>query len=204
MPWSSLANNQMVTFNNLQDAVNTGVFTAKTSIPASNECITKTDANTYVNINTSNGGYASKASNQLVAKQDLSASVPSEPVYIYGQANYPVTGGNSTITGYIWNNSSSAVYVKLFFNSGGVSSGSIAANKDVLAVYLSSIVSISVTGTITGFGTNLISSSYITIAPYSAPYFYIDKLDGFGSGSTLRIYYSYDLVNYSPIPVVFP
>lgn len=204
MPWSSLSNNQMVTFNNLQDAVNTGVFTAKTSIPASNECITKTDANTYVNINTSNGGYASKASNQLVAKQDLTASIPSEPIYIYGQANYPVTGPNSTITGYIWNNSLSAVYVKIQFNSGGQSGGSIASNVDVLAVYLNTIVSISVSGTITGFGTNLISSSYITIPPSSAPYFYIDKFDGFGSGSTLRIYYSLDLVNYSPIPVIFP
>lgn len=204
MSWAGLANNQMVTFDNLYDAVVTGVFTAKQAIPESNECITKTDANAYVNIDTSNGGYASKASNQLVAKQDLTSSVPSEPVYVYGQANYPVTGGNSTITQYIWNNSSSAIYVKLQFNSGGVSSGSIPSNTDVLAVYLDTIVSISVTGTITGFGTNLISSSYITIAPYSAPYFYIDKFDGFGSGSTLRIYYSYDLVNYSPIPVVFP
>ena len=129
---------------------------------------------------------------------------PNPPVYIYGQANYPVTGRNSTITGYIWNNSTSAVYVKIQFNSGGQSGGSIAANVDVLAVYLNTIVSISVSGAITGFGTNLISSSYITIPPSSAPYFYIEKKDGFGSGSTLRIYYSVDLVNYSPIPVIFP
>lgn len=127
------------------------------------------------------------------------------PVYIYGQANYPVTGPNSTITGYIWNDSSSPIYVKIQFNSGGVSSGSISANVDVLAVYLSSIVSISVSGSITTFGTNLISSSYITIAANSAPYFYIDKFDGFGSGSTLRIYYSTSVGGpYNAIPVVFP
>ncbi len=203
MAYSDLLPNQMVTFTNLQSGVSQGYFTAKTTIPTSNECITKTDANTYVNINTSNAGYAAKANNQLVAKQDL--TTPSDPVYIYGQANYPVTGGSSTITGYIWNNSSSDIYVKIQFNSGGVSSGSIAANVDRLAVYLSSIVTISVTGTITGFGTNLISSAYTTIVANSAPYFYIDKFDGFGSGSTLRIYYSTSAGGtYNPIPVVFP
>lgn len=71
MSWAGLATNQTVSFNNLQNAVSTGVFTAKTSIPASNEQITKADANTYVNINTSFAPYAAKASNQLVTKFDL-------------------------------------------------------------------------------------------------------------------------------------
>jgi len=71
MSWSSLANNQTVSFNNLQNAVNTGVFTLKTSIPASNEQITKEDANTYVNISTSFAPYANKALNQLVTKSNL-------------------------------------------------------------------------------------------------------------------------------------
>lgn len=304
MSWAGIASNQTVTFNNLKNAVDTGVFTAKTTIPTTQECITKTDAYNYVNINTAYGPYAAKASNQLVTKSNLQACAtlpyshiilyesqesayygwsssgaacaaneneltvyssssnitagaalyldscgteqlnataynsswpyfkyggnyitfedwdatgygyvvrsvntcaePLPDVYVYGQANYPVTGGNSTITQYVWNNTNSVVYLKLVFNSGGVSSGSIPSNTDVLAVYLSSIVSISVTGTITGFGTTLFSSSYITIAPNSAPYFYIDKFDGFGSGSTLRIYYSFDLVNYSPVSVVFP
>jgi hypothetical protein len=209
MPWSSLANNQMVTFNNLQDAVNTGVFTAKTSIPVSNECITKTDANTYVNIDTSNGGYASKSSNQLVAKQDLSTSVA--PTYITIQSGlYPVTGPNTTITGYIFNNTASDIYVVLVFNSGGQGSGSIAVDVDTLNVYVpGTIRRISVYGTITGFGTTLTSATnspaingIITIAANSAPYFFIDKFDGFGSGSTLRIYYSTNFGGpYSPIPV---
>ena len=77
MSWASLASNQTVSFNNLQNAVNNGVFTAKTSIPASNEQITKTDANTYVNINTSYSPYAAKASNQLVVKSDLQAVITS-------------------------------------------------------------------------------------------------------------------------------
>ena len=203
MSWSGIASSQTVTFNNLQDAVNNGVFTIKNTIPSSNECITKSDADYYVNIDTSVNSYSSKSSNQLVYKQDLVASVTLPPVYTYAQSNYPVTGPNSTITGYIWNNTSSDVYVKLVFNSGGVGSGSIASNVDVLAVYLSSIVSISVYGSITSYGTTLTSAAYITIPANSAPYFYIDKFDGFGSGSTLRIYYSTSSGgSYSPISVI--
>ena len=209
MPWSTLANNQAVSFNNLQDAVNTGVFTAKTTIPVSNECITKTQANTYVNINTSNPGYVAKAANQLVVKNDLISGAP--PVYIYAQANYPVTGPSSTITGYIWNNSSSPIYVVLVFNSGGQSSGSIAPNVDTLNVYVpGTIRTISVYGTITSSGTTLTSQTnspsingIITIDANSAPYFFIDKFDGFGSGSTLRIFYSTSFGGpYSAIPVI--
>lgn len=71
MSWAGLANNQCVSFNNLQDAVNNGFFTALASIPVSTEQITKTDASTYVNVDTSYGPYAAKASNQLVVKSDL-------------------------------------------------------------------------------------------------------------------------------------
>lgn len=207
MPWSTLASNQAVSFNNLQDAVNTGVFTAKTTIPVSTECITKTDANTYVNIDTSNPGYVAKASNQLVVKNDLTTL----PTYITIQSGlYPVTGPNTTITGYIWNNTASDIYVVLVFNSGGQGSGSIAQNVDTLNVYVpGTIRTISVYGTITGFGTTLTSETnspaingIITIAANSAPYFFIDKFDGFGSGSTLRIYYSTIFGGpYSPIPI---
>lgn len=73
MSWASIANNQTVSFNNLQDAVNNSVFTQKTVIPASNEQITKADANTYVYIDTSYGPYAGKSSNQLVVKSNLLA-----------------------------------------------------------------------------------------------------------------------------------
>lgn len=73
MSWAGLFNNQAISCNNLQNAVNTNVFTAKTTIPATDKCITKTEANTYVNIWTGYPSYASKASNQLVVKQDLVA-----------------------------------------------------------------------------------------------------------------------------------
>lgn len=96
MSWAGLSNNQTVSFNNLQNAVSTGVFTAKTSIPASNEQITKTDANTYVNINTSYAPYAAKASNQLVVKSDLQAS-GGTPATIYWYVGNQ-SGGNLKVT----------------------------------------------------------------------------------------------------------
>ena len=74
MSWAALASNQCISFNNLQNAVNTGVFTLKNTIPVSTEQITKADADYYVNINTSYGPYAAKASNQLVVKSNLQAA----------------------------------------------------------------------------------------------------------------------------------
>jgi hypothetical protein len=74
MSYSSLANNQTISFNNLQDGVNTGQLSQKAPIPVSNEQITKADANTYININTDFAPYAAKASNQLVVKSNLSST----------------------------------------------------------------------------------------------------------------------------------
>ena len=71
MSWAGLANNQIVSFDNLIDAVATGQFTALTTIPSSNQEITKTDASTYVNNWTGYPLFANKASNQLIAKRDL-------------------------------------------------------------------------------------------------------------------------------------
>jgi len=74
MSWAGLANNQTVSFNNLQNAVSNGIFVAKTTIPTSTEQITKADADTYVYINTSFASYSAKASNQLVVKSNLQSN----------------------------------------------------------------------------------------------------------------------------------
>jgi hypothetical protein len=71
MSWAGLASNQCISFNNLQNAVTTGVFVLKNTIPVSLEQITKADADYYVFIDTAFGPYASKASNQLVVKSNL-------------------------------------------------------------------------------------------------------------------------------------
>lgn len=85
MSWAALANNQCISFNNLQNAVTTGVFTLKNTIPVSTEQITKANADFYVNINTAFAPYAAKASNQLVVKSNLQAAVASFYIYrLYG------------------------------------------------------------------------------------------------------------------------
>jgi hypothetical protein len=74
MSWAGLANNQTISFNNLQNAVSNGIFVAKTTIPTSTEQITKADADTYVYINTSFASYSAKASNQLIVKSNLQSN----------------------------------------------------------------------------------------------------------------------------------
>jgi len=54
MSWAGIANNQLVTFDNLIDAVDNSVFDSKVplaSIPTGNGIITKADANAYVWLN---------------------------------------------------------------------------------------------------------------------------------------------------------
>jgi len=71
MSWASIANNQTISFANLKDAVDTGVFLSKQTQSTSLEQITKTDALDYAWINTLYTPYSDKSSNQLVVKTDL-------------------------------------------------------------------------------------------------------------------------------------
>jgi hypothetical protein len=96
MSWAGLADNQIVSFNNLQDAVNTGQFTALATIPVSNEEITKTDASTFAN----------KASNQLIAKRDLVTTTSTTST-----TTAPPTSTTSTTT------SSTTLFTNLFFDA---------------------------------------------------------------------------------------
>lgn len=87
MAWSSLASNQTVTFTNLQDAVTSGVFTLKSTITSTSECITKADANTYVNLDTAYSPYSNKTSGQLVVKSNLRPSFLYSYSILYLNAN---------------------------------------------------------------------------------------------------------------------
>jgi hypothetical protein len=73
MSWAGIAANQCVSLNNLQNAVDTSVFTLKNTIPAGLKQITKAEAGFYVNINQGFAPYAAKSSNQLVVKSNLVA-----------------------------------------------------------------------------------------------------------------------------------
>ena len=101
MAYSDLQNNQTVSYTNLQSGVAQGAFTAKTTIPTSNEQVTKADVNIYVNINTSLPSYVAKASNRLITKQDLSGITVASPYIMYGvaaTAGYKSIDGGNTFT----------------------------------------------------------------------------------------------------------
>jgi hypothetical protein len=107
MAYSDLQFNQTISFNNLQSGVTQGYFVAKTSIPVSAKQITKAEANTYVNINTTLPSYADKASNQLVVRDNLQGITNVFPYTIYaiadigGATDYfgwkSIDGGNNFI-----------------------------------------------------------------------------------------------------------
>jgi hypothetical protein len=130
MAYSDLQQNQTISFNNLQSGVTQGFFTAKTTIPSSLKQITKTEANTYVNINTALPTYAAKASNQLVTREDLSGITSTSPYVMYGVAGtaaYKSTDGGNTFTAlsgltsaYTWTaiaGDSTGTYIAVIANS---------------------------------------------------------------------------------------
>jgi hypothetical protein len=112
MSFSALADNQCVSYNNLQSGVNQGYFDAKTTIPATNQESTKSAAYTYVDIDPNYPPFAAKLDNQLVVKRDLKdniavieisnnffegtiTDVTVNGVSIYG-ASFPLDIGNGT------------------------------------------------------------------------------------------------------------
>jgi len=112
MSWASLANNQCISFNNLQDAVNNGIFTAIASIPVSGQQITKAAATSDIIIpNPYYPPYSNKTNNQLLVKSDIYATgnvtlSPQYGMYFTGISgtgfptfSYPVT--NLQVANYI-------------------------------------------------------------------------------------------------------
>lgn len=69
--WLATGDDETVSRNALLDGVTTGVFVLKTSFTGDTKQITKTEADTYVNIDTTYPSYAVKTSNQLVTKRNL-------------------------------------------------------------------------------------------------------------------------------------
>lgn len=70
MSWAGLASNQTVSWDNLKDAVDTGVFYgAQAAVPPGSKQVTRAEAEYYAIINS----VTSKSTNQLVVKSDLVA-----------------------------------------------------------------------------------------------------------------------------------
>ncbi len=83
--WAGTASNQAVTFYAAANAIATDIFPAGgTAITGSNKLMTKAEAATYLNINTSYSPYAAKSSGQLVVKSDLQPSASSIGICISG------------------------------------------------------------------------------------------------------------------------
>jgi hypothetical protein len=186
MSWAGLADNEAVSLTNLQDAVDTGVLALKNTIPpASNECITKAEADYLVYINTSKPSYDAKASNQLVVKSDLEAQ--GGIVYTPSIGLYPLSGSTLVSTsGTIRNNYGINVYLYIGFNSAGLSSGTV-SNDSMLIVPLPAVT---LSGTITSTGQLIISGTRYILSPSTTYNITLTKGDLLGGGSTLRFYYS--------------
>lgn len=78
MSWAGIANNQTISFSNLLNATQSAGFVQKNPFPNPFpyfEQITKSEADTYVYIDTSYAPYAAKSSNQLVVKSNLIPSI---------------------------------------------------------------------------------------------------------------------------------
>ena len=74
MSWAGLASNQLVTFDNLRDAVDTGVFESKVnlaSIPTGNKIVTKNEIETYVWVDTSASPWVGYTSNRCPPKSSF-------------------------------------------------------------------------------------------------------------------------------------
>lgn len=95
MAYSDLTSNRTVSFNNLSNAVTNGIFQQLTSIPSSNEQITKSDASTYVSIDTSYSPYSNKSSNQLVIKSNLNPVFQNTNTLYYSSGTDPMIGWSS-------------------------------------------------------------------------------------------------------------
>lgn len=112
MSFSGLANNQSVSYGNLQDAVNNGAFTLVSTIPSpSNRESTKSVVSASVSgFNVNYPPYAGKANNQLIVKSDIYQPGNFILDAAYGMSftsmsgtnlpnfTYPVTTGNTTKT----------------------------------------------------------------------------------------------------------
>lgn len=155
MPWNDLANNQTISFTNLKDGVDTGVLSQKAAIPVSNEQITKADANTYVNIDTSFAPYAAKANNQLVVKSNLLSAVSVS--FINNNLFFGIANNETTV--------SPIQLISGWDTSGGLTRGSIYRSTDYGVNYIA-VLNISDPLFKIKFMPSFRHASYLTVPPF--------------------------------------
>lgn len=84
--WSTSGNTQQIPNDTMLNAIGSNLFAQKSTIPQDKRVMTKQRANEYVWINTAHSSYAAKASNQLVAKQDLVSNVGTYTAYYHASS----------------------------------------------------------------------------------------------------------------------
>jgi hypothetical protein len=151
--WAATANNETISFNNLQNGVDTGVLSQKAAIPVSNEQITKTDANTYVNIDTSFAPYAAKTSNQLVVKSNLLSVVTVNTI------------ANTSLFSGIANNQTTSSPIQLIAGANSSNDGRIFRSTD-FGVNYSSVLTINNVLLAVKFMPTFRHASYLSVPPF--------------------------------------
>lgn len=107
MAWTDIPGNKMLTFNDLQEAVNTGGYTLKNTILSSNRLAKNSDAYYYLNV------VNQSPSNKMISKNNLIADAPvlvDNHIYVQIYLGNPA-GGNVEI----FMNSQLSVYSNLEF-----------------------------------------------------------------------------------------
>ena len=98
---------------------------------------------------------------------------------------YPVTAGNGSASGTLYNNTGTTIYIYGVFNSGGNSSGSINSDSGVV-----NAVNLPFSGTITSSGQTFYSTAYSTLNDGDFVTWSLSKQDTLSSGATLRLGYA--------------
>jgi hypothetical protein len=204
MSWSGIASNQTVSCNNLQDGVTTGVFIPLSTIPVSQKQITKTEASSYVAIDTSYPSFSSKSANQLVVKNDLQPLSYSNRIYAIDDTNPYTPPGAPTYgtviysndLGSTWSNPISAGYSVSRSGAGqyvlsGTQTNDIKVSSDYGVTFVSRSCTMSLTpGSVYDMPGTCVSDSgqYMYIVAFSASAFTICKSSDYGVTWT-NIYY---------------
>jgi photosystem II stability/assembly factor-like uncharacterized protein len=127
MSWNTLLPNQCISFNNLQDAANLGLFLVLyPPLPVSNEQITKQDFEDYIFVpdNISNyPAFANKTQNQLLVKSDIAiyggaTLVPNYGISFTGVSYYDFS---TQIPTGIWSFPASSTQASQYYSSFGIS-----------------------------------------------------------------------------------
>lgn len=145
--WSSIASNEIVTRAELDAAISSSIFVRKSTFTVDDKAVTKSEANSYVYLDTTNGIYASHASNQLLPKAGYTPITPAYNLNLtssYSAANI-VAGNNVTYTVNVRNDESSATTISIpitFTFAPNTSFVSISVTSGVTYTYGSNILTI--------------------------------------------------------------